>query len=176
MKIHVHVRAIQIYLAGQGLNEPVLTKRNKKLAWVPFKDSDQPAHPHSLIRVFDWCSIGSQGCNVWGQRNLPINNMQIQQSCVEPSYSKTCLKWPPSKRPKIGFQDRLLLKAGQKYCRMLQESILQYFWPSLSYHLSLRPLFYLFLSGPFTQVLLYVTLNFFQRKTKILIRLCRCRD
>ena len=28
-------------------------------------------------------------------------------------YSKTCLK--------IGFQDRLLLNAGQKYCRMLQD-------------------------------------------------------
>ena len=25
-----------------------------------------------------------------------------------------------SKRPKIGFQDRLLLNAGQKYCTMLQ--------------------------------------------------------
>ena len=34
-------------------------------------------------------------------------------------YSKTCLKWPPSKRQKIGFQDQLLLNAGQKYCRML---------------------------------------------------------
>ena len=33
-------------------------------------------------------------------------------------------------------------------------SILQYFWPSLSYHL-LRSLFCLFLSGLFTQVLLY---------------------
>ena len=35
-------------------------------------------------------------------------------------------------------------------------SILQYFRPSLSYHLSLRPLFCLFLSGRFTQVLLYI--------------------
>ena len=35
-------------------------------------------------------------------------------------YSKTCLKWPLSKRPKIGFQDQLSLNAGQKYCRMLQ--------------------------------------------------------
>ena len=35
-------------------------------------------------------------------------------------------------------------------------SILQYFLPSLSYHSSLRSLFCLFLSGPFTQVLLYV--------------------
>ena len=38
-------------------------------------------------------------------------------------------------------------------------SILQYFLPSLSYHLSLRSLlFYLFLSGRFTQVLLYVAI------------------
>ena len=35
-------------------------------------------------------------------------------------------------------------------------SILQYFRPSSSYHLSLRSLFCLFLSGRFTQVLLYV--------------------
>ena len=34
--------------------------------------------------------------------------------------------------------------------------ILQYFRPSLSYYLSLRPLFCLFLSGRFTQVLLYL--------------------
>ena len=35
-------------------------------------------------------------------------------------YSKTCVKRPLSKRPKISFQDRLSLKAGQEYCRMLQ--------------------------------------------------------
>ena len=33
-------------------------------------------------------------------------------------YSKT--KRPLKHRPNIGFQDRLLLNAGQKYCRMLQ--------------------------------------------------------
>ena len=31
-------------------------------------------------------------------------------------YSKTCVKRPLSKRPKIGFQDQLSLNAGQKYC------------------------------------------------------------
>ena len=36
-------------------------------------------------------------------------------------YSKTCVKWPLSKKHKIGFQDQLSLIAGQKYCRMLQE-------------------------------------------------------
>ena len=35
------------------------------------------------------------------------------------NYSKTCVKRPLSKRPKIGFQGRLSLNAGQKYCRML---------------------------------------------------------
>ena len=48
------------------------------------------------------------------------------------------------------LQDQLSLNAGQNY------SILQYFPPSLSYHLSLRPLFYLFLSGRLRQVLLYM--------------------
>ena len=35
-------------------------------------------------------------------------------------YSKTCLKRPQKRRPKIGFQDQLSLNAGRKYCRMLQ--------------------------------------------------------
>ena len=35
-------------------------------------------------------------------------------------YSKTCLKRLLKERPKIGFQDRLSLNAGQKYCRMHQ--------------------------------------------------------
>ena len=64
-------------------------------------------------------------------------------------------KTATQKSLKIGFQDQLSLNAGQKYCRMLHGTILQYFRPSLSYHLSLRSLFCLFLSGRFTQVLLY---------------------
>ena len=67
------------------------------------------------------------------------------------AYSKTCVKWPLSKRPKIGFQDKFSLNGGQKYCRMLQWSILQYFRPSLSYSLLLRPLFCLLLNGSSTQ-------------------------
>ena len=70
-------------------------------------------------------------------------------------YSKTCVKRPLSKIQKIGFQEQLSLTTCQKYCRMLNRSILQYFRPSLSYQLSLRSLFCLFLSGCFTQVLLY---------------------
>ena len=76
----------------------------------------------------------------------------FHQLCV---YSKTVLSSHSKWRPQIGFQDRLSLIAGQKYCRILQESILQYFRPSLSYHLSLRPLFCLFLSGRSRQVSLF---------------------
>ena len=40
-----------------------------------------------------------------------------------------------------------------------QESILQYFQPSLSYHLSLRLLFCLFLSGGLRPVLLFILIK-----------------
>ena len=65
------------------------------------------------------------------------------------------LKQPLKRWPTTAFQDQSSINAGQKYCRMLQESILQYFRPSLSYHLSLRPLLCLFLRGRLRQVLLY---------------------
>ena len=38
----------------------------------------------------------------------------------EEKYSKTYVRRPHSKRPKIGFQDKLSLNAGQTYSRMLQ--------------------------------------------------------
>ena len=47
--------------------------------------------------------------------------------------SKTCLNRSLNKKIKIGFQDELSLNAGQDY--------------SLSYHLSLRSVFCLVLSG-----------------------------
>ena len=39
-------------------NEPQHDKTNK-LTCAPNKDSDQPGHPTSLIRVFAVCSMGS---------------------------------------------------------------------------------------------------------------------
>ena len=41
-------------------------------------------------------------------------------SAGDGNYSKTCVKRPLSKRPKIGFQYQLSLIEGQKYCRMFQ--------------------------------------------------------
>ena len=81
--------------------------------------------------------------------NFSLNNSKMK--------SKTCVKQPLSKRPIIGFQDQLSLNAGQNYCRMLQgEHSAILFQPSLSYYLSLRSLFCLFLNGHFTQVLLLI--------------------
>ena len=57
--------------------------------------ADQSAHLPSLISDF---VIASKECMI--QSNL--------------------CKTSTLKRPKIGFQDQLLLNAGQKYCRMLQ--------------------------------------------------------
>ena len=81
------------------------------------------------------------------------------------TYSKTCVKQPLSKRPQNGFQDELLLNAGQKYCRMLQRehsAILSTFikLPFVTFVIKIF-FFCLFLSGPFTQVLLYLCPDFY---------------
>ena len=105
-------------------------------------------------------------------------NKELHQKCVEtftssikPAYdscpyylstsafqvnSKTCAKWPLSKRPKIGLQDKLRLMQVKSIAECSKGSILQYFQPSLSNHLSLRYLFCLFLSGWLRQILLYM--------------------
>ena len=56
-------------------------------------------------------------------------------------YSKTCVKWPLSKIPKISFQDQLSLMQVKSIAECSNGSILQYFRPSVSYYLSLRSLF-----------------------------------
>ena len=47
-------------------------------------------------------------------------NGYLHADSKDSDYSKTCLKQPLTKKTKIGFQDRLSLNAGQKYCRVLQ--------------------------------------------------------
>ena len=69
-------------------------------------------------------------------------------------FSKTCLKWPLKKYLKLVFKTIYCLMQVKSIAEC-SRSILQYFPPLLSYHLSLRPLFCLFLSGRFRQVLLY---------------------
>ena len=71
------------------------------------------------------------------RKTRPFITERLLMGCKESNLTnKTCLKRSLKRRPKMGFQDQLPLNAGQKCCRMLQENILQYFRPSLSYHLS----------------------------------------
>ena len=82
-------------------------------------------------------------------------------------YSKTCLVRPLSKRPKFVFKTNYRLMQVKSIAECSKRSILQYFWPSLSYHLSLRSLFCLFLSGCLGQVLLQFLFRY-------IVSVCSC--
>ena len=69
--------------------------------------------------------------------------MHLHRKTSESNYNKTCLKRPLKKRPKIVFKtDYRLMQVN------ILRSILQYFHPSLSYHLTLRSLFCLVYEWP----------------------------
>ena len=54
---------VSIIQTTKFINDPMSIKRYK-LTCAPIEDSDQPAHTHSLIRVFDERSSDSQWSNV----------------------------------------------------------------------------------------------------------------
>ena len=93
-------------------------------------------------------SEGVAMLTVRGAYNLLKNFSWSYNPFVISCTVKLVLSGHSKRRLKIGlnFQDQLSLNAGQK----------QSFPPSLSYHLSLRSLFCLFLSCRLRQVLLYV--------------------
>ena len=71
--------------------------------------------------------------------------------CLTRPKVKPVLSGHSKRRPKIGFQDRLSLNTGQKYCK--HSVILSTF---IKLPFVFKILFCLFLSGRFRQVLLYV--------------------
>ena len=73
-------------------------------------------------RSSSWASTAEKKVRIFNGMILGIHQSRKKEKC-----SKTCLKQPFKKKTKIGFQDQLSHNAGQTYCRMLQESILQYF-------------------------------------------------
>ena len=98
-----------------------------------------------------WITQSHQGfcCKGWWRLKSKLRPLAQKNSCASTSratlcYSKTCHKLPLKRRPKIGFQDRLSLNAGQKYCRMPHLA--------LNNNQSLRPLFCLFLRGRLRQI------------------------
>ena len=69
---------------------------------------------------------------------------------------KPVLRVHSKRRPKLVFNPNYPLMQVKSIAECSKGSILQYFRPSLSYHLSLRSLFCLFLSGRLRKVLLYL--------------------
>ena len=68
--------------------------------------------------------------------------------------SKSCLRGHSKKKTKIVFKTDYHLMQVKNIAEFSPWSILQYFRPSLSYHLPLRPVLCLFLSSRLRQVLL----------------------
>ena len=75
--------------------------------------------------------------------------------CDETTTVKPVYNSNSQKDHKMVFETNYRLMQVKSIAECSKGSILQYFQPSLSYHLSLRSLFCLFSSGRFTQVLLY---------------------
>ena len=88
---------------------------------------------------------------------MDMSNVPKSQNSV--LYSKTCVKRPLSKRPQIGFQDQLSLNAGQNYCRMLQGEHSAILLTFIKLPFVIKIIVCLFLSGRFTQVLLYMVIK-----------------
>ena len=73
---------------------------------------------------------------------------------------------------KLVFKTNYCLMQVKSIAECSKGSILQYFRPSLSHHLLLRSLFCLFLSGRFTQVLLYTSLVWKQTASSAALAIC----
>ena len=69
-------------------------------------------------------------------------------------YSKTCVNGHSQIDQNMGFKTDYRLMQVKSIAECSKGINLQYFRPTLSYQLSLRPLICLVLSGRFTQVLL----------------------
>ena len=80
-------------------------------------------------------------------------NSQLDIIIFKDLKKKTVYIGHSQKDRKLVFKTNYLLMQVESIAECSKGSILQYFRPSLSNHLSLRSLFCLFLSGHFTQVL-----------------------
>ena len=130
--------------------------------YANIKHRKQGMKNKNLATNSDWVLTSCEYLSPWpAEKYYPFRRlrwyMQLWFTVHISMYTvKPVLSGHSKRRPKIGFQTHLSLNAGQSIAECSKGSILQYYWPSLSYHLSLRSLFCLFLSGRLRQVLLYV--------------------
>ena len=127
----------------KACNRPYLTVSNF-LKW-PLVYKRLSAHEHSNTRIIFRASLHLIAYFVY---NLML-------TCTV----KPVLSSHSKRKPKLFSKTDYRLIQVKSIAECSPWSILQYFQPSLSYHLPLRPLFCLFLSGRLRQVLL-CTFNF----------------
>ena len=76
------------------------------------------------------------------------NSIKLYTVKPEIIYSKTCLKGPLKNDQKLFFKTDYRLLQVKRIVECSKGSILQYFRPSLSYHLSLRSMFLSIFESP----------------------------
>ena len=96
----------------------------------------------------------------------------LSDTCM--STVKPALNSHSIRRQKLVFKTHNRLMQVKSVAECSKGSILQYFRPSLSNHLSLRPLVCLFLSGRLRQVLLYFFLNLLFYRTSYKMPCPKC--
>ena len=104
-----------------------------------------------ILTISHW--VGSPRMQCLKQNSIydcPKQRFQSQMYTVKPVLSDQS-----KRRPKLVFKTDYRLIQAKSIAECSPWSILQHFRPSLSYHLSLRSLFCLFLSGCLRQVCLY---------------------
>ena len=89
------------------------------------------------------------------KRTLMLEFSSSPTNCLQVNKVKPVLSGHSKRRQKLVFKANYRLMQVKCIAECSKGSILQYFRPSLSYRLSLRSLFCLFLSGRLRQVLMY---------------------
>ena len=92
-----------------------------------------PETPNFVIATFTF-GASKACCFMW---------KLASKSWIQEQYSKTCVKWPLSKRPKISLTNYRLMQV-KCIAECSKRSILQYFRPSISYLLLLSSFFVYF--------------------------------
>ena len=115
-------------------------------------------HPDQA-QHFVWPDLGPNCLQRLSADNISKQRVKVgmalgQVNYIFRQYSKTFLNNHSQREQKLVYKTNLMQVKSIAECS--KRSNMQYFRPSLSYHLSLRSLFCLFLSGHLRQVLLYI--------------------
>ena len=125
---------------------------NKIFRWMCTPNMQQSK---KLVKVIKLWSISFFICKQCFHLQIVRKGRQMWWKTIT---VKPVLSGHSKRRPKLVFKTNYRLMQVKSIAECSKGSILHYFQPSLSYHLSLRSLFCLYMSGRLRQVLLYVAI------------------